>query len=144
MSISSTEFEPSLAYRLRPSLRLRIALVFLPGLAVTGLLIGTGLPEALRLSGVLVTLVVSVFALRRHWPDSIHGLWGFRLESGRRCRLLTADGGEEVVSVTDSLVLPSLVLFSLRGSGRRRALVIPSDALDAESHRRLRREARAW
>lgn len=144
MSISSTELEAPPVYRLRPSWRLRVALLLLPALAATGLLISVGLPALLRSFGVLFTLAVTVVTLRCHWPDPARGPWGFRLESPRRCRVLCADGSVEVARITDALILPSLVVLSLRGSGCRRALVIPSDALDAESHRRLRREAKAW
>jgi len=144
LSISSTASEPSQVYRLRPSGRLRIALILLPALAAIGLLVSAGLPGSIRLPGLLITLAVTVVALRCHWPDADRGPWGFRLESSGRCRVLCADGSEEVALVTDALILPFLVVISLRGSGCRRALVIPSDALDGESHRRLRREAKAW
>ena len=123
---------------------MRIALILLPALSATGLLVSSGLPGSIRLPGLLITLAVTVVALRQHWPAAGRGPWGFRLEPAGRCRVFCADGSEEVARMTDALILPFLVVISLRGSGRRRALVIPSDALDGESHRRLRREAKAW
>ena len=143
MSISSTEFEPSPAYRLRPSPRLRIILLSLPVLAITGLLVTPGLPGILRLSALLMTVLVAVATWRSDWPGAGRAVQALRFEPGGRCRVRLGDGTEMPARVADTMVLPYLVILSLRDCPRRRAVVIPSDALDAESHRRLRREARA-
>ncbi|TVO60918.1 hypothetical protein FPL09_01815 [Spiribacter vilamensis] len=56
--------------------------------------------------------------------------------------LRRGDGIEERRRLEDAFVSPILVVLSLGGSRGRRTLVVPADALNGESHRRLRCEVR--
>ena len=143
MSISSSVCEPPPVYRLRPSRSLRLILLGVPALALGALLTTAALPPVVAMVGALLAGVLAVIALRRHWPGAGQAVSVFRIEPGGRCRMRLANGAELVARIDDRLVLPWLVILSLRAGRQRRALVVAGDALDAEALRRLRREAKS-
>ncbi len=141
MSISHAESALHPVYRISPSLCLRGALVVLPALSLLAAFYAGALPTAMRVALAVFTLFIAVVAARYHWPGAAATVTYFQILPDRRCLFWQRDGacGEGVID--DHLVTPWLVIMTLSlGRWRRRALVLPADALPAEAHRRLRRQ----
>lgn len=140
MSTSSTESGASPVYRLIPSPTLRILLLALPGFTISVVALTAGIPDGLRWSAVLLTLVVAGESIRSHWPGRPGAVSEFAILSSGDVYLWRNNGAEERRRLEDAFVSPALVVLSLGGTFPRRALVVPADALGGEGHRRLRRD----
>ncbi|MCY1293818.1 hypothetical protein D9M68_371530 [compost metagenome] len=136
MSSPSKVFE----CRWQPSRRLLAIYLLLQALAGGALLLAR-LPLWAVLAGLALCLAHAAWALPRQvllrHPAAIRGLRhdeaGWQLWSAR-------DGWQAVQLRPDSLALPLAVVLRFRRQGERwaRGLCIPRDALDAQTHRRLR------
>lgn len=141
-STSSTASGPPPVYRLTPSRQLRAFLIVVPGLALFALIGLPGLPIGVRGVAGCFVLVVSIGACRWHWPGQPAAVARFAVQTPDRIRLWRFDGAAEEGAVTDRLILPSLVVLSISRRWPGRVIVVPADALDGETHRRLRRSLR--
>lgn len=136
MSSPGSRFE----CRWQPSLRLLLAYLALLALAA-GALLAARLPAWLVASGLLMCLAHAAWVLPRKILLSHAGApRGLRHDAGGWQVWSVRDGWQPIQLRPDSLALPLAVLlrFRLRGERFSRSLCIPWDALDAQSHRRLR------
>lgn len=137
--ISSSESEPLPVFRLEPSRRL-CALILGPG-AMACVLIGLsgGLSLFFKLMGAVGCLVIAAVAWQCHWPRQRRAIRAFGPLGERQWWVETAAGQRWQGELTDAVVWPALVIFSLKSGWRYRSVMVPCDALSGEAHRQLRR-----
>lgn len=137
--ISSSESEPLPVFRLEPSRRL-CALILGPG-AMACVLIGLsgGLSLFFKLMGAVGCLVIAAVAWQCHWPRQRRAIQAFGPLGERQWWVETAAGQRWQGELTDAVVWPALVIFSLKSGWRYRSVMVPCDALSGEAHRQLRR-----
>jgi hypothetical protein len=116
--------------------------LIVPGVTLVALLGSPGLPTGFRAAAVCLALIASIVAYRRHWPGQPAAVAGFTLGTLDRIRVSRFDGAVEEGVITDRLILPELVVLSFNRRWSGRVIVVPADALDGETHRRLRRGLR--
>ena len=102
---------------------------------MTGLALIAPLLHPLMFLGWLVVL----HGLFRHWPGSPGAIVGGVIDGNHRIRLRRGDGKWVSGRVVDRVVLPWIIMLSIRTGWRRAGLFIAPDGSGQESHRRLRR-----
>jgi toxin CptA len=125
---------PAIAFEYRPSRLLRRALIGVATLAVASLLLGAWpwwckLPAA---AGVVLSLCI---ALRR-WARTPVAAVGWSGEGG--WRVLSAAGEDMPAELLSCRVIGGAAVLRLAWTGRRVALILLPDNLDADMRRRLR------
>ncbi len=140
-------FAPLPVYPLKRSLYLRAGLMFLPTLTILFLVITPGLSAELIIAAVLITLTVSAHSLWHHWPGAPGAPVGIAPAADNRCILIHSNGEERMGECVDAWVSATCLVISLQMNSAwrwsRRSVIVPCDALCAESHRQLRRWAQS-
>ena len=129
-----------LAFERRVSPALTTYLVAVHALALTP-------PLFLRFPALAVAIWLAlvmasaVDAARRHVLRGSRGfVVGARWAQDGRWRLRTGDGGTWIAEARDALVTPWLCVIHWRAPvAGRRSLLVPADAVEPDTHRRLRR-----
>jgi hypothetical protein len=101
-----------------------------------------GIPPAWRGAAITGVLLVSLATGHRHWPGARRAPRSLVVGGDGHCLVITGDGRQVHGSIADALVSSVVVVISLRAGRRRRAVIVPMDAIDRESHRQLRRRIR--
>ena len=142
MRRSADASAPRLVFELASSRFLCLYLIALPsltllyGLAVEGI---TPLWRSVVVAGALLATLVTGY---RHWPGTPRAPRSLVLDGDGQCLVIDGAGRRYHGAIADALVSPVVVVISLRTHRRRRAVVVPMDAMDRESHRQLRRRVR--
>lgn len=82
---------------------------------------------------------IAVHGLYRHWPGSPGAFVGGVIGRDERIRLRRGNGAWVSGRIVDRVVLPWVVLLSLRSAWRRFGVVVMIDGSGKEVHRCLRR-----
>lgn len=137
--ISSSESEPLPVFRLEPS-RPLCALILGPVAIACGLIgLSGGLSLSFKLMAAVGCLVIAAVAWQRHWPRQRRAVRAFGPLGGGQWWVETAAGQRWQGELSDAVVWPTLVFFSLKSGWRYRGVMVPCDALSGEAHRQLRR-----
>jgi len=140
--ISSNEFELLPVFRLEPSQGLR-ALILGPVLGAWVLIgLSGSLPLPFKIAAGILCLMLAGFAWRSHWPKQRSAIRAFGpagLTENRQWWLETQGGRRWQGELTDAVVWPTLIVFSVKTRYRSRGIIVPYDAMPGEAHRRLRR-----
>ena len=138
LSISSSKLDQYQVYRISPSVWLRVFILSVPSVIVIGLLITPAISVGVKSLLIMLTGLSMLQAYRCHWPGAARAPAALSLDDRGVCEVELENGQHLTGAISDRLALPSLIILSLGNRMSRRAVVIPADALDAESHRQLR------
>jgi hypothetical protein len=133
---------PRLVFELASSRLLCLYLISLPSLTLLYGLAVEGIAPVWRSLAIACVLLVTLTTGYRHWPGTRGAPRSLVLDGDGQCLIIDGAGRRYHGSIADALVSPVVVVISLRGHRRRRAVVVPMDAMDRESHRQLRGRVR--